>query len=256
VAGDDEARARATLVEMQGRIAQGPLVALGLLHGASPEQVRGAFLALTKIFHPARFGRMATEIQKLSTEVFLGIKSAHDALLKTLGAAPRGAVGPPTGPFPALPRAASPLPHAPPNTTQKFQPPPPRSNTPALGVRLSSPRPGTPPLASAGDPQTQRGVGVPAKPNQPNPDERLELQRALELIAVAQWSNARTAMTALAARVPSSKQYRALLCYTRGREAQAVGKGEEAVMELQRALQLDPELAMAKTALAELLRRR
>ena len=39
------------------------------------------------------------------------------------------------------------------------------------------------------------------------------------------------------------------------REAQAAGKGEEAVMELQRALQFDPDLGQAKTALAEVLRR-
>ena len=65
---------------MQARISsQGPSVALGMEDsGATPESVRAAFLTLTKQFHPARFGRMSTEIQRLSNEVFLGIKAAHE----------------------------------------------------------------------------------------------------------------------------------------------------------------------------------
>ena len=59
-------------------------------------------------------------------------------------------------------------------------------------------------------------------------DERSELQAALDLMAAKNWSGARQALHALAARVPQSKQYRALLCYTRGREAQAAGRGDEA----------------------------
>jgi 3-methyladenine DNA glycosylase/8-oxoguanine DNA glycosylase len=46
------------------------------------------------------------------------------------------------------------------------------------------------------------------------------------------------------------------LCYTRGREAQEAGKREEAMMEMQRALQLDPDLGQAKSALEELMHRR
>lgn len=77
-----------------------------------------------------------------------------------------------------------------------------------------------------------------------------------QFIADKNWAAAKNVLNGLAARNPGSKPYRALLCYARGCEAQSAGKGEEAVMELQRALQLDPDLAHAKTALAELLRRR
>jgi hypothetical protein len=87
-------------------------------------------------------------------------------------------------------------------------------------------------------------------------DERSALAHALELVTAQSWTAARQALHALAARVPQSKQYRALLCYTRGREAQAAGHSDEATLEFQRALQLDPELGHAKQALADIQRRR
>lgn len=248
MAGTDEARARATLVEMQSRISSGPHAALGVGEGATPEQVRAAFLALTKTFHPARFGRMSPEVQRLSNEVFLGIKGAHETLLKLLGVPSRA---PATGSG-SFPRSASP----PLERTTQRMPPIARPMTPPFGVRVvaGAPRPGTPP-----QPDTGR-ITVPLAPVAQVPvqsvDERLELQRALELMSTRSWNAARQAVTSLAARVPTSKHYRALLCYTRGREAQAAGKGEEAVMELQRALQFDPDLGQAKQALAELLRKR
>jgi Tfp pilus assembly protein PilF len=92
---------------------------------------------------------------------------------------------------------------------------------------------------------------------QPNEfDEHRELALAMNLLSSNNWTHARQTLHALAAKIPQSKQYRALLCYTRGREAQANGRTEEAQLEFQRALQLDPELAMAKQALSELTRRR
>jgi hypothetical protein len=239
VAGEDEARARATLVEMQSRISLGPHAALGVDEGASPGDVRAAFLGLTKTFHPARFGRMSPEVQRLSNEVFLGIKGAHETLMKLLGVPLRA---PATGSGSIARSGSPPLAE---RTTQRMPQLPPQT-TPAFGVKIGA-RPGTPPQPS----------GTGSVPTQPAPqlDERVELQRALDLMTARNWNAARQAMTSLAARVPTSKQYRALLCYTRGREAQAAGKGEEAVMELQRALQFDPDLGQAKTALAEVLRR-
>jgi hypothetical protein len=71
-----------------------------------------------------------------------------------------------------------------------------------------------------------------------------------------QWEAARTALAALAAKAPDVPRYRALICYARGREAQLAQRVDEARVELQDALQLDPELQLAKTALAELFTRR
>ena len=46
------------------------------------------------------------------------------------------------------------------------------------------------------------------------------------------------------------------MCYARGREAQLDRRLDDARVELQDALDLDPELQLAKTALTELFTRR
>jgi len=281
-------------------------VALGLEDsGATPESVRTAFLTLTKQFHPARFGRMSAPVQRMSNEVFLGIKAAHDLLMKSLGVPPRGGSTLQTGGMPVLTaegtnrtqqrpgsppiRAASPPPAGPsarpaagpalPRTLTPTKPglavpPTPRPGTPPppATARLGTPpqRPATPQGVQA-HPSTQR-IGVPPAPTNPATtrtgewqqlqrttpafDERVELQQVLDALGQKNWAAAKALLNGLAARVPASKQYRALLAYTRGREAQTAGRGEDAVMEFQRALQLDPELQQAKSAMAELLRRR
>lgn len=86
---------------MQRRLAQGPQVALGVDEGgATPEGVRAAFLALTKKFHPAKFARRSPELQRNANEVFLGIKAAHETLLRSLGAAGRNAPRMQSSPIP------------------------------------------------------------------------------------------------------------------------------------------------------------
>jgi predicted Zn-dependent protease len=135
--------------------------------------------------------------------------------------------------------------------------PPPQRPTPVPGTPPQQ-RPPTPNRASTPNrPTTPRTDGTPPPAQRAAPvlDERAALQDALELIGLRDWSAARQALHALAARVPQSKPYRALLCYTRGREAQAAGKIEDAGLEFQRALQLDPELVQAKLALADIKRR-
>ena len=305
------------------RISQGPYAALSVAEAANAEEVRAAFLHLTKQFHPARFGRMATDVQKLANEVFLGIKLAHDQLTKQLGSSGRPTTRPATGPAAqgtdlnrpatgpgtvrgtglsprpgtpptvqfargtdrAAPRPSTPLitPSAPrpvssgpltrAQTSQQITTQNTRVGTPPVGVpvttRPTSPmstlRPGTPPqrppTASADsiNPPTIRYSGV--QPTQPLPrgqaafNESAELQAAMNLLSSKDYSGARAAFHALAAKLPQSRQYRALLCYARGRETQAMGRPDDAVMEFQRALQLDPELEIAKQAIRELGRK-
>lgn len=93
---------------------------------------------------------------------------------------------------------------------------------------------------------------------QPAPafDERTALRECMMLLNDRDWPNARAALHNLAAKVPQSKSYRALLCYARGREAHAAGRPDEAHLEYQRALQLDPNLELVSQAIAELGRRR
>lgn len=300
---------------MQLRISQGPEAALGLGEAISSESVRAAFLQLTKQFHPARFGRMSNEVQRLSNEVFLGIKAAHDTLQKVFGggpvrtsAIPIVADGTQRTPAPVMRTTSSiarvgssQIPLTPPSQLARGtdrparQPTPPsRSGTPPLGVPLP---PKTPTTQSM--PQQQRpanrlfggdlnpgtirhnGVSPPPQPpttqvmpkTQPVPttqqptqaiprapaasfDERGALREAMILLDTKQWMAARQALHNLAAKVPQSKSYRALLCLARGREAQAAGRPDEALLEYERALQHEPELAQAKQAIAELPRSR
>jgi len=78
----------------------------------------------------------------------------------------------------------------------------------------------------------------------------------LDLLQRQQWDQARTVLHQLSARDPSSKRIRALEAYARGREAQLDRRLDDARVELQDALELDPDLQVAKTALTELFTRR
>ena len=108
---------------------------------------------------------------------------------------------------------------------------------------------GSNPTAVASIPPASTGQ-VATRPHDP------ELAPIHDLMLRGQWEPARAAITVLAAKAPASPKYRALLSYTRGREAQLARRLDEARVELDTALQLDPDLQLAKTALAELFTRR
>lgn len=349
MAAADEGEARAQLATMLERLARGPHAALGVPPGSTHEDIRRAFLALTKEFHPARFGRMAAEIQRFANEVFLGIKAAHDTLKQATpatavpipmpttekrttspGMVALSAGRPsPSGTQPAPSRAPSPTPSriagppAGPNATgsgplagaphrvQSTKPlplvsPPGAANqsgntkplpaptltpaapvvarqaakTPPLGIPTSGARQPAPRRASDfDDTETRQGMpqtfqppasirpGAPAgHVPAPAPSGRLDpsttkppapsVAVALDLIATRQWDAARIALGALAAMSPDSRHVRALVAFAAGRQAQVEGRIDDARIELQRALQQDPDLAPAKAALAELFARR
>jgi hypothetical protein len=299
---EDEARARATLAAMQERLARGPHDALGIGSGAEPEQIRSAFLELTKQYHPQKFGRMSTELQRLSNEIFLGLKSAHDQLVKALGPSPRvdrSSQMPPfrvagSGPNQAIgtqpqqvvtaaqaqavrnqPAAAQPAQRPTPTSTATARPPSPqqgtrpapgRSATPPVGVPVqpasTATRP-TQPMATV--PRAPAAAARPVTPQQqptarpataPAFDERAELTAVMELIRRSDWNGAAQKLSVIAQKLPESKRYRALLAYARSKIAAGANRIDDAIQELQRALQIDPDLAQAKTALQELQSRR
>ena len=274
---------------MQERLAGGPYVALGISPAATPAEIRTAFLQLTKTYHPARFGYMSPELQRLSNEVFLALRAAHDSIARPARAvaaakADRSGVFPASTPrsdrssgTPATATPATPtptLPSTPPAPTaqrsersDRFPPmtghappgaPPVSSgavssvrptSTPSSGVRIGArPPPGptpAPAMAARPAPAAAPAMGITGVP-----------AAVVEQLQRGQWDAARAALTALAARNPDTPRYRALIAYARGREAQLAGRLDEARVELQDALQIDPELQLAKTALAELFTRR
>jgi tetratricopeptide (TPR) repeat protein len=244
VAGLDEAHARSALAEMQERLARGPIAALGITAAATAEDVRTAFLQLTKRYHPVRFGRMATDIQKQANEVFLALRAAHDTVAKAL----RRPVAP----------SAIPVTPAPGGPTGQGLPP--------RGVRLSvAPDPGAIPNTptSSARPEANRPAQAPPRaPGVARPSGSVAPVTArdeavvLDLLQRQQWDQARSALHQLSARDPSSKRLQALASYARGREAQLDRRVDDARVELQEALELDPDLQVAKTALGELFTRR
>jgi hypothetical protein len=285
VAGIDEVSARSVLAEMQDRLSSDPLAALGITPSASAEDVRSAFLELTKQYHPVRFGRMAADIQKLSNEVFLALRAAHDSIAKPARA---GSQARQSGPMPvmrspilaatsttsgptATPSAAAALPNGPPPQPGRIvQQPPPKLARPNAANDTGE-RPATPavPPTPAGARTAVRPVGaqptgpMPARPAPPRAGAAAapaagprDEAGVLDLLQRQQWDQAKTALHQLSARDPGSKRLRALMCYARGREAQLSGLVDDARVELQDALELDPELQLAKTALTELFTRR
>jgi hypothetical protein len=262
VAGLDEASARSVLAAMQDRLARNPASALGVPARASAEEVRAAFLELTKLFHPVRFGRMATDIQKQANEVFLALRAAHDALAK----AARHATGPlpvtPVRPAAGPASAATPSPAAAPNgaraplrpmISQAHNGASAPATAPRLGVPRATPS-GSPIVPASGPPRA--GNPVRQSGAQPIVAPAATEAAAVELLGRQQWEPARTMLHQLRAREPASRRIPALMAYARGREAQLAGRVDDARVELQDALDLDPGLQLAKDALTELFRRR
>jgi hypothetical protein len=273
---------------MQLRISDGPYAALGIEETSGSDVVRQAFLALTKQYHPARFGRMSPEVQRLSNEVFLGIKGAHDQLMKLLGGVrggvsqsgaipairsdatgrtPTGQNAPMRPSTPVISRTTTPVQPVVPRTSTPQQeltrpgtPPPARPTTPVAARPATPPaarpttptatRPTTPPAATGFNADTVRHSGAPTF------DERSANREAMISLNEQDWTKARQTLQQLALHRPQSKNYSALLAYARGREAHKLGRVADAALEYQRALELDPDLAMAKQALAEVQRRR
>lgn len=292
----DEAAVRAKLLAMQERIVRDPFDALGLATSVTPDGVRSAFLELTKVYHPARFGRMSPEIQRLANEVFLALRSAHDAVARTVRArattAPTGATTKPTAdpqamaalavgtartPFGQGARPATspgvatkrPTDQVPPlGPPERPTPMPVRSRTaevpvlqkPAATAATTTSRVPVQPVRQTGimpaiaKATPAEGTRVVAPTLPPGPER--DVASALELLGRGQWDAGRAILQSLAERHPTVPRYRALVCYALGRQAQVEQRLNEARVELDRALQIDPTLQLAKTALGELFSRR
>ena len=243
MAGQDEVSARALLDDLEQRLARGPHVALGIPASASLPEIRLAFLELAKTYHPTKFARQDPEIQRQATEVFLALRGAYEGLGKEARRQSQ----------PAMP-ARQPRPNA-----------PARSPTPVGGIPAMPPPRMTPPPQAQPVPITPaRGTSVPTRPPYANnggaraaagkPED--PLAAILDQVQKGHWEAARSALHILTAKNPTVPRYHAMLAYVRGREAQLARRLDEARVEFMHALQLDPDLDLAKTALGELFTRR
>jgi hypothetical protein len=273
---------------MQDRLASGPHAALGVDPDPTAEEVRQAFLKLSKRYHPAKFARCSTDIQKWSNEVFLALRAAHDQLARLAQRSSQivtgktGRISPPQGvPVPKAPTPPFGIAITTPIATPGSTPPRgvptrptngvPSRTTPALSPRQTA-TPATPfparpmrspsvapppdPSGSGKFPVVKTPPPTPTRPGlvtaKPGFDEKRVLAAAHELLSSGQWTPARQAFHALATRMSQSRHYRALLAYAKAREMFAERRPDDARLELEHALQLDPELTLAKDALAEL----
>jgi tetratricopeptide (TPR) repeat protein len=261
-----ESEARNALQAMAPRLGEAPHALLGVAPDATPEQLRAAFLKLTKQFHPTKYARFAPDVVRLANEVFLTIKRAYDQLTGPVRASGTGSI-PAATPRPATTPGVAPRPGpTPPRPSSATGSPPTRAATPTPGQRAQTPAPrattpGTTPRAPSPPPRatTTPGTGPargvpPTGAPRPAPASAADdaWEQAQDLLRRKLWGDARQAFHKLAVASPQEKRFRAYMHYARGREAHDAGRADEARAELQRALALEPDLAVAKRALDDL----
>ncbi len=255
----DDAAAQRELNATLERFRGDARVALGLRPTDDAAAARRAFMALCKVYHPAKFARFSASTVRLSNEVFLAIRRAYESIGAAAPAPAAPTLSAPTLSSAPTPRAATtPPPERPSGALPRivrFTPPTGVPVTPAPPIttppphRAPSPRPASP---SPAPPLPRAPTARPASPS-PAPSVRaagnVQLERALTLAQQEKWSEARAAFVDLATRHPGDPRYRAYVHYARGWEAFSLGKDAEARAEWQRALACDPRNDLAKWAL-------
>jgi len=145
-----------------------PFETLRLSSDATPEQIRAAFLAATKQYHPNRFARESPSTVEAANEIFLLIRRAYGQLTdESKRQAWRMKLGRGSGPLPTSKRGleAAPPPVATPSLTPALgtpivAAPPPRPIAPTQPP--AGPPPAAPPAApTARAPATQPPSGAP-----------------------------------------------------------------------------------------------
>lgn len=247
----DDAEAQRDLNATLERFRGDARVALGLRATDDAAAARKAFMALCKVYHPAKFARFSPQTVKLSNEVFLSIRRAYESL--STAPAPASGRAPtvpgvgvpaerPSGSIPRIvkftPPTGVPVTPSPPTT-----PPPVAARPPERPSGTTIPRPATPRPSTPTPGRAQTAPPPPPRPADP------QLAKALDLAEKQQWAEARAAFVDVAARHPGDPRYRAYVHYARGWEAFTLGKDGEARAEWQRASALDPGNALAKWAL-------
>lgn len=245
--GDQEVRSR--LRSELDRLGEAdPFQALRLAYDAETADVRAAFLAVTKEFHPSRFARRDRDIVRQANEVFLRLKAAYDrlhtedalVLARTRHADGNGRVRARAATVPASPRA---------RTEGDAAPADPVASPRAAGKR----RPRSSECAARGtEPPAERPASVVEQVLQRNQRDQELFDEARVHCNEHRWSEARRLYHQLAVDNSHVKRYRVHMHHAWGREHQQAGRVAEARAEYRRALDLQPSFGPAERALAEL----
>jgi tetratricopeptide (TPR) repeat protein len=284
--GSIAARLRATLARLK---AQDPFQILGVPFTAEAEAVRQAFLSATKRHHPNRLAREGVEVRELATEVFLLIRGAYEQLsneatrnnwrARVAPAAPLRVTNPSAFPAPRPAASSPPAPTPPPRLAQPAAPEPigPRATVP-VGIPpapWASPSAPPPAAASVPTPIEERpagpvilprrrdvartrphGIVPPVDPVQAMLDavksRGKRFDDAVASLNSGKYQEAREAFFKLASEDPQNRRYRIQLHIAWGHEHAEAGRGEDALREYQRALNLDPTLRDVAAAVKKL----
>jgi tetratricopeptide (TPR) repeat protein len=295
-----------------GRLAPlNPFEILRITTEATQEQVRAAFLAATKKYHPNRFARESPETLEAANEIFLLIRRAYGLLSdETRRKAVRHRVLNPTEPMtPARSRGieAAPSPIVtgttvplPPTIPSSLLAPPPARVTPPLGLpttnrlapptqppmgapvrqatptpaqsqtvtpvpatrQANTPRPRPPtmpapaPATPAVSPQTGRSQAEVKALLESTRTRQQRYEQACRFLLRGRTHEAKTIFTQLAGEDPQSRKFRARVIHAAAVELREEGKIDDAIRELERAVQVDPELADMQDALKKLVAER
>ena len=254
--------------------------ALGLMQNASKSQIRAAFLRDTKRFHPNRFARRGREVTRLANEVFLLIKNAYYDLANANPGPPtertqsapapmqspvavtqqatvhRRTVGYRTGPVRAIADSGS-------------------GKVNQVSARGTGPRQSiSGPSASGRESATGQGgryaiVGGQRRSATSSPairpppvdqsvpptggaDVAEGLVRVLQLAEQKKWHEAMAVLQRLFQSHPRDRRIQAYAHFIRGREYESVGDVENARVEYERVLGIDPTVEAAQRALVKL----
>jgi curved DNA-binding protein CbpA len=211
-----------------------PFQVLAIAPDSGWEQVRAAYLAATKRYHPNRFARDAPELRDLATELFLVVRRAY----AQLGDESRRQTWRARVTAPAAPphRAARPMARA---STPPATAPAPRRSTLAPT--------GGPPGRSASDARAFLDAAQ---------TRGARYQQAGALLAEGKPGEARALLQKLALEDPQDRKIRRRLLHASGLEHLAAARLDEAVRDLERALLLGDEDETIARALVDARDRR
>lgn len=232
-----------------------PWSALGISAGADEAQVRGAFLRLTKAYHPNRFARSSHEVARLANDVYLRIKSAYDELVEAADrrrAQDRRASSGREAPGGAAPPAEQGEVFSEAVVTSEIDTG--RSSAVDLRARQRAARHRAVKKRAE---RTGRSSSVypAARMTTAVEDEarrEQEVEAARELLQRGEFAAARLEFHRLAIADPQRKELRVYMHLAWGHQHEADGDAANAAAEYNRALKLDPDFAPASRAIKNL----